>query len=208
MSFCKMETEAARLRALDRYDGLTGTLTRRAFQERGQSDVERAKRYGRPLSCAMIDVDDFKRINDSYGHAAGDLALQHVVAVCQAELRSVDYIGRVGGDEFAMMLPETSLVNAYSVADKLRRKIEAVTIEIAGQPVLTSVSIGVAEFLGLGSDLEGLLREADTALYDAKLDGKNQVACYFGDIRLAPDRQPDTRSGAVGVATAALGNYA
>jgi diguanylate cyclase (GGDEF)-like protein len=83
MSLCKMETEAARL------------LTRRAFQERGQADVERAKRYGRPLSCAMIDIDDFKRINDSHGHAAGDLVLRHVVAVCKAELRSVDYIGRV-----------------------------------------------------------------------------------------------------------------
>jgi diguanylate cyclase (GGDEF)-like protein len=215
MSFCKTETEAARpavdaleLRLIAATDGLTGTLTRRAFQERGQSDVERARRHGGPLSCATIDIDDFKRVNDSHGHAAGDLVLQHVVTVCKAELRGVDYIGRVGGDEFAVMLPEISLVNAYSVADRLRRNIEAATIEIAGQPVLTSVSIGVAEFLGLGGNLEGLLREADTALYDAKLDGKNQVACYFGDIRFAPDRQPDTRSGAGGIEMAAVGKYA
>jgi diguanylate cyclase (GGDEF)-like protein len=107
-----------------------------------------------------------------------------------------------------MMLPETSLVDAYSVADRLRRKIEAVTIEIAGQPMLASVSIGVAEFLGLGGNLEGLLREADTALYDAKLDGKNQVACYFGDIRFAPDRQLDTRSCIIGVEMAAIGKCA
>jgi len=173
------------LRLMAATDGLTGLMTRRAFNENAQLDAERCKRYRKPLSCAAIDVDNFKIINDSFGHAAGDLVLRHVATICKSSLRAAGYVGRLGGDELVAMLPETTLIDALQMAERLRKRIEAAPIEIAGRPILASVSIGVAEFRLAGS-LTQLLQDADEALYDAKVDGRNRVVCHFDDLRVIP----------------------
>jgi diguanylate cyclase (GGDEF)-like protein len=178
------------LRLLATTDGLTGLMTRRAFDEHANLDAERCKRYHKPLSCAAIDIDNFKIVNDSFGHAAGDLVLRQVAAICKSGLRAADYIGRVGGDELLAMLPETTLIDALQIAERLRKGIETASIEIAGQPIRVSVSIGVAEFR-LAGTLARLLQDADEALYDAKLDGRNRVVCHFDDLRVIPREQAD-----------------
>jgi diguanylate cyclase (GGDEF)-like protein len=144
----RLVVDELELRLLAAMDSLTGSMTRRAFRERAELDIERARRYCEPLSCVVVDVDNFKQINDTHGHAAGDIVLQHVVSACMTQLRSVDYLGRIGGDEYAVMLPETSLVNAFAVADRLRKKIESTAVEFAKKlselpPVSASLSFGV-----------------------------------------------------------------
>jgi diguanylate cyclase (GGDEF)-like protein len=166
------------LRLLAGTDGLTGAMTRRSFHDHARREVERSRRYRTPLSCAVIDVDNFKSINDRYGHAAGDRLLQEMVAACRNNVRAPDYIGRIGGDEFALMLPETSLADAVGLAEALRRCIESVVIDIDGKPLRASVSIGVAEYSGYDGGLDRLLQDADRALYEAKLYGRNGVACF------------------------------
>ena len=165
--------------------GTDDEAARRTFNEHAQVYGERCKRHGRPLSCAAIDVDNFKAINEGFGRAAGDLVLRHVEAICRSSLRAADYVGRLGGDEFLAMLPETTLIDALQLAEHLRKKIAMAPIEIAGQPISVSVSIGVAEFRHAGN-LALLLQDANEALYDAKLDGKNCVVCHFDDLRVIP----------------------
>lgn len=110
------------LRLLASTDSLTGAMSRRAFIDQARSDIARADRHGAPLSCAILDIDHFKTINDTYGHAVGDLVLRRVAAVCAAELRVSDYLGRIGGEEFAMILPETPLIGAAEIADGFARR--------------------------------------------------------------------------------------
>lgn len=179
----RLVVDELELRLLATVDSLTGTMTRRSFYQRAQTDVERSKRYRTPLSCAIVDIDNFKQINDSHGHAAGDLLLQHVAMTCKSNLRTTDYVGRVGGDEFALMLPDTALVNAFDAAERLRRKIESTTIAVSGKPIQASISVGIAEFIQPARMLDELLKDADTALYDAKLEGRNRVSCYLDDLK-------------------------
>jgi diguanylate cyclase (GGDEF)-like protein len=173
------------LRRLASVDSLTGALTRRSFYERAQRDIEQRGANGRSLSCAIIDVDNFKAVNEAHGHAAGDLLLQYVVSTCMAALRGAEYLGRIGGDKFALVLPDTLLLDAFEFCDRLRKKIAAPVIEVAGRRLLASVSIGIAELAGPGSGVDGLLRNADAALHDAKTDGKDRVACHLADLKLA-----------------------
>jgi diguanylate cyclase (GGDEF)-like protein len=167
-------------------DGLTGTMSRGAFVDRARNDVIRVQGYRAPLSCVIIDIDGLKSINDNCGSHAGDLALQHVAAVGRRILRSCDYMGRVGDDEFAIILPEMPLLHAAGVAERLRRRLAAEKFGCCGQDFRVSASIGVAERPKWSSLVENLLDAANCAMQDAKMDGRDRVACFFeSDLRVS-----------------------
>lgn len=165
---------------LSRTDALTGLFNRRYFEERFAVEFARSNRYRAPLSCLMIDIDHFKRINDSHGHAFGDKVLQAVATVAQDTLRDVDMLARYGGEEFLALLPETGPAEALRVSERVRRGIEQLKLsaEVMGdaQRVRCTASIGLATFPVPSIDsAEALLRAADDALYTAKEGGRNRV---------------------------------
>ncbi len=156
-------------------DPLTGQLNRRTFFEMGQREIERFQRFGRPLCWAMFDVDRFKQINDTYGHAAGDQVLVAIVERCCRVIRHIDILGRYGGDEFVILLPETDHHLASEIADRVR-------ISVADSPVTTdagsvdvSISMGITEATPNTADLGILLNKADQALYKSKQAGRNTI---------------------------------
>jgi len=163
-------------------DELTGLANYRNLQSRLESEIDRARRYDKRLSLIMLDVDDFKRFNDTFGHVAGDGALAEIARVLQSTVREVDLVARYGGEEFSIVLPETDAAGAFVVAEKVRETVaEALlpgTDEQRGTAV--TVSLGVATFPTHARDREGLLREADDALYRAKNGGKNRVRSAQG----------------------------
>lgn len=165
------------LRRLATIDSLTGAMTRRAFEHDAAQEIARATRYKRDLGCVMIDIDHFKAINDRHGHAAGDLALQTVVDICKKELRTIDMIGRLGGEEFAVMLPETKLSGARTTAERLRRAIADAVIEHGAERIELTASFGVTCFSQSDESLEDLIERADAALYEAKHSGRNRTVC-------------------------------
>ena len=158
-------------------DSLTGMMNRRTFEDRWQGEVARARRYGRPISIAAIDIDYFKQFNDTYGHAAGDTALQSVGLVIRNRVRAGDFAARIGGEEFVVALPETNSVSAMTMAEQLRRAIAENPIRINGQRDVANVtiSIGVASWPEHGEEITRLLERADNRLYEAKLAGRDQV---------------------------------
>lgn len=156
-------------------DALTGLLNRRIFLQRLEDEFERSRRYGMPLSLLMLDCDHFKLVNDGYGHAVGDQALQNLALWGQESLRSCDIFARMGGEEFAVLLPETSLNQAVEVAERLRQTVAEHPLQtFAGNLVLT-VSIGVAQVEAGDLTVEAVLVRADQALYAAKHGGRNRV---------------------------------
>ncbi|MCP4141583.1 MAG: diguanylate cyclase [Chloroflexi bacterium] len=156
-------------------DSLTGVLNRRAFTERGETEIARTLRHQHHLSLVVMDLDNLKPINDKYGHRAGDSALMAVIQLCRKEMRSSDEIARYGGDEFVILLPETNVEEAFSLAERICRGVEKIDLEIEKESILSlSVSMGVSGFDGKET-LESLLHRADQALYEAKRAGKNQV---------------------------------
>lgn len=165
------------LRQLATIDDLTGTLNRRAFFAAAGQEMERAVRYGNAVSVVMFDLDHFKQVNDSYGHALGDQALRETATALRASLRDVDILGRLGGEEFAILLPETPLAGAMEVAERLRHAISAIRIpQDSGAPPLTlTASLGVAERMAAEITVDKVLARADLALYRAKADGRNRV---------------------------------
>ncbi len=162
------------LRQLANTDALTGAANRRHFLEICDTELQRARRYGRPMALLMMDIDHFKRINDSHGHAFGDEVLKRLVETCQADLRGQDVLGRLGGEEFAVVMPECTLEAAESVAERLRRTLAAVAVPTAGGSVDFTVSIGVVDWAPERS-LEATLERADKAMYAAKSAGRNRV---------------------------------
>lgn len=160
-------------------DILTGIPNRLALLARLRDEIERASRYQHQLSTVLIDIDHFKRLNDAYGHAAGDLVLRHVAQALATSLRSVDALGRYGGEEFMVVLPETSADTAASIAEKLRRIVARQKIRLEdGSRVQVTISAGVAGGLGSHLRLDALIRDADAALYSAKALGRNQVFVF------------------------------
>jgi diguanylate cyclase (GGDEF)-like protein len=162
-------------------DTLTGLLRREAVMQEMQRELERAIRYRRPLVVGMADIDRFKEINDRYGHLAGDLVLRAVAGVISKQLRSTDLVGRFGGEEFLLLLPESDLVGAVRVVEKLREAVEGLVVETdAGDRLSVTVSVGVAsvaDFPHLASvTSEAILSAADASLYRAKEGGRNRVA--------------------------------
>jgi diguanylate cyclase (GGDEF)-like protein len=158
---------------LGKIDSLTGLSTRREFFDSGRKEFERSRRYGHPLAAMMLDVDFFKRVNDTFGHAAGDVALKAVAEICMAELRSIDLGCRYGGEEFSFLLPNTGKPAAMIAAERIREKISE--WKSADFLEKITVSIGVAEIDGDCPSIESLLERSDIALYSAKDKGRDRV---------------------------------
>lgn len=156
-----------------RVDGITGLFNRRHFDERLREEIDRHSRYGDILSLLLLDLDNFKKYNDTYGHLAGDRLLVHAGGIIGNVIRSSDLAFRYGGDEFAVILPNSSTMDAFSVAERIREKI---ALEMAGRQLDISISIGVASWPGDGSSLDELCYAADMALYYAKRTGQNRTS--------------------------------
>lgn len=178
-----------------RIDDLTGLCNRRHFWTQAENEVARALRYGGELSLLMIDVDRFKRINDTWGHKVGDLVLRALGETCRQCLREVDVIGRLGGEEFGVLLPETEGLKAVEAAERLRESIANAPVALPeGGSVNYTVSIGVTTLDGQKADLEALFGQADRALYAAKGAGRNRVCASSAVGRPAPASVADGES--------------
>ena len=169
----RAKEEAEKLASIDM---LTGINNRRAFTELAKNQVEYCKRHEHPVSAIVLDADHFKNINDTYGHASGDAELQHLSQILQSLTRASDIIGRIGGEEFAVLLTSTNVKDAMLVAEKLKSWIADNPVHIEDEYFSITVSIGVAS--DDKYDLELLLNNADKAMYKAKRAGRNQVICF------------------------------
>ncbi|MBE0618120.1 MAG: diguanylate cyclase [Proteobacteria bacterium] len=174
--------QSLELRKISITDPLTGLLNRRYFQERLAEEVDRATRHGHSLSLIMIDIDHFKAYNDANGHPAGDRALVLVGRALRASIRTIDVVSRFGGEEFAVILPETRPEGSLEIGERIRREIES--LYFAGEEALPSgrltISLGVAGFPEDAQDMKGLIQRADRALYHAKAQGRNRMVSYTG----------------------------
>lgn len=167
---------AERLHYLATRDGLSGCLSYLAFRRALDLEVARCRRYGRRFSLVMADLDNFKTVNDTYGHDIGDRVLRQVAEALRAGARSADVVGRVGGDEFAVLAPETGPVGAEEVARRLQDQVRASSL-----PVEVTVSYGTATWIGKTDDLESVVRRADRALYAAKHGGRDRLVVWEND---------------------------
>jgi diguanylate cyclase (GGDEF)-like protein len=175
----------AHLYELAMVDGLTGLFMRRYFDARIEEEIERSKRYGTAFSVVMMDVDDFKSLNDTHGHLIGDRVLRGIANVVKSQMRGVDTAARYGGEEIAVILPRTEMVNAYNVGERIRGAIAELRITTDGDPAQSlrvTASFGIAAYPeSKATDGEDLVRRADRALYRAKKTGKNRVELYWSD---------------------------
>jgi diguanylate cyclase (GGDEF)-like protein len=186
--------ENARLYALANVDGLTGLYCRRYFDIRIAEEIERARRFGTSFALIMCDLDDFKRLNDSLGHVAGDRALREVAAIAAGQLRGVDLAARYGGEELAFLLPRTSLADAHAVAERIRAAVASYSLVENGQMWPLTLSCGVAGWSESGAtDPGALVARADAALYRAKAGGKNRVEIDLANFELTPSLAPVRR---------------
>jgi two-component system cell cycle response regulator len=156
-------------------DGLTGAYNKRYLMEALGREVARSARYGRDLSLVLLDIDRFKEINDAHGHLGGDAILSAVCHAVAREIRKEDVLARFGGDEFAVLLPETDLEHARLLAEKVRGIVAAVEAAVGDAPVPVTVSLGVASLVPATEIAEELVRRADEHLYEAKRAGRNCV---------------------------------
>jgi len=155
-------------------DPLTGIANRRRFGELVNAEMQRCQRFDHPMSLLMIDIDHFKQINDTYGHQQGDQALLSLVNRIGKQLREVDMLGRWGGEEFIVLLPETSLELAWASAERIRLAVESAIHPLAGSLEVTlTISIGISTSKGPLDSVEQMITRADTALYLAKKQGRN-----------------------------------
>ncbi|WPL15996.1 putative diguanylate cyclase YdaM [Thiorhodovibrio winogradskyi] len=169
----------AKLIRLATTDSLTGTLNRRAFLESAEDSWQLAIRHHRPLSLLLIDADHFKQVNDTYGHQIGDQALQSLADSVRKCLRNRDRLGRFGGEEFIVLLPETEYAQAIHVAERLLSTVRAVRILVAGrEPLAVTISIGLATREPTLARLDDLIRRADEALYRAKHEGRDRICAW------------------------------
>jgi diguanylate cyclase (GGDEF)-like protein len=160
-------------------DALTGIYNRRYFFTVGDNEMARAQRYGSNLSLIMLDIDHFKKVNDEFGHLVGDQTLVMITQACSNELRKIDILCRYGGEEFVILLPETSRDEAIIAAERIRKSIEEQKLTLDGdREVKVTVSIGVSEFGQETGTLKELIDEADQALYRAKEEGRNCVRVF------------------------------
>jgi diguanylate cyclase (GGDEF)-like protein len=157
-------------------DYLTNLSNRRYFMEQAEMELSRSRRFGKSLSLLMMDIDFFKKVNDKHGHNAGDEVLRKLADVCRQTLRTVDIVGRMGGEEFAIILPETEMVKALEAAERLRESIAQAKVPMeSGLSLQFTVSIGVTSQIYLNDNIDVLLSQADKALYKAKESGRNKV---------------------------------
>ncbi len=166
-----------------KYDSLTGLLNRGALDEALRREMSRAKRHNTDLSVLFFDLDDFKKINDTFGHPAGDKVLKKIAGIIKNEIRQEDIATRYGGEELVIVLPETGKVNALVLGEKIREKVEAMALRFDGHKTGITISGGLAAFpIDAGTATE-LLKHADSALYRAKSRGKNNISFYSRDKR-------------------------
>jgi diguanylate cyclase (GGDEF)-like protein len=171
-----------------RYDSLSGALSRGYVTELAVHDVALARRYGHPLAVAMLDIDFFKRVNDTYGHAMGDIVLAAVARTCRQGMRASDYLGRIGGEEFVCVMPEAAAGDAMACAERIRKDIAALRVPTPSGPLQVTVSLGIAVLDHQYGDWDALLGAADVALYQAKGAGRNRsvLAAPIGPPDAAP----------------------
>ncbi|OAN48126.1 hypothetical protein A6A04_05055 [Paramagnetospirillum marisnigri] len=175
MDITERKAMEAELRRLATTDALTGVFNRRYFMTTLGTEVERVHRHPRPLSALMLDIDHFKRINDTFGHPVGDKAIKAMADACTDAIRTVDALGRLGGEEFAILLPDTDLEAAMMVAERIRVAVSRICINTGIGDVVFTASIGVAQLIEADVSAEALLSRADAALYTAKNSGRNRV---------------------------------
>ncbi len=171
----ELQKTVERLHVMATIDSLTGACNRRHFLDRLETELARSKRYGEPLSIAMLDADHFKAVNDAHGHAVGDAVLKALTDACVEMLRRHDIVGRLGGEEFAICMPETTMDKAQIVCDRLRENIAGLNVKSGGASVQFTVSMGVTQFQHEEDTTEAFMSRADAALYRAKDQGRNQV---------------------------------
>ncbi len=167
-----------KLQQLSIYDSLTKIYNRRHFMERFQEEFERAKKFNHDLSFLMIDIDHFKKINDSYGHLVGDAVLQEVARLIKANIRGIDLAARFGGEEFSVVLPETDKAGAIMLAERINREVSRRALAAFDEKISVSISIGLASFPQNSIHPDVLLETADKALYKAKVSGRNRVSWF------------------------------
>lgn len=165
----------SQLERLAMMDELTGLMNRRAFFVQGAKEISRAQRHQTPLSLLMMDIDEFKTVNDRYGHATGDHVLQHVSNKIVENVRKMDMVARMGGEEFSVLLPNTCAEDAMNLAERVRWAVERESCQLQDHIINVTVSIGVASYDQNILNLEAILRQADDALYQAKNQGRNQT---------------------------------
>jgi diguanylate cyclase (GGDEF)-like protein len=165
----------ARLEELATTDGLTGCYNKRYFNEQLKAKLQAAQRFGRKLSLIITDIDHFKGVNDTYGHATGDVVIQELGAILQKLKRETDVVARFGGEEFCVLCEETDTEGAVLLAERVRRQLEQTVFETEHGKLKVTCSLGVASFPAHAPDAAGLFRISDRALYSAKHGGRNRV---------------------------------
>ena len=161
-----------------KYDSLTGLYTRRTFDDMFLRETDRATRYGLELSVLFFDLDNFKEINDNFGHLAGDETLKHVAWIIMSELRTIDIAARYGGEEIMVVLPETGKIEAYVVGERIRERVENTKLDYKDQNISLTISGGIASFPIDATDTENLIKNSDIAVYKAKESGKNNIVIF------------------------------
>jgi two-component system cell cycle response regulator len=201
----RLSERIAEVEALATTDPLTRLLNRLACLQGLATEIERANRYQRPLAVALIDIDHFKRVNDTHGHEVGDAVLRHVAEVLRDNVRAVDSLGRYGGEEFLLVMPETDVDGGLASAENLRRLVTWTELGLDGVEVRVTISAGVTGGTGAASlEIDRMLREADTALYAAKALGRNQLQAFrplddeHGIMRATIDAAARTQASTLG----------
>ena len=178
----QQQSEVEELQSLASIDALTGLMNRRQFNNRLSGEIARAHRHRSTLSLVLFDIDNFKRLNDFYGHPTGDRILKELGQLIAANVRESDIAARYGGEEFALILPETRQIEAYDLLERLRRVVEKTVFCLPDNPLTLTVSIGVTQLDLERHTMYDFVQEADQALYDAKRNGKNRVVLHgYGD---------------------------
>ncbi|NVD05425.1 GGDEF domain-containing protein [Vibrio sp. JPW-9-11-11] len=168
------------LKKLAETDELTGILNRRAFMAHLEREFDRP--HQRHFSCLMIDIDHFKEINDQVGHLSGDEVITQVAQICKTMVRSHDHIGRLGGEEFGVLLTDTNAIQAYDIAERIRQSVASTPCHVDGHVIVPTVSIGIAELNTQVASVRELMVQADKAMYYSKQTGRDQVTLYYDNL--------------------------
>ena len=182
----KTHLEQVELTKLAETDSLTEVLNRRAFMLKLEHEFDNPTRP--PLACLILDIDHFKQINDQVGHLSGDEVIKHIAQICRNSIRDGDYIGRIGGEEFGIILSRTVAIQAYDIAERIRSSIEKSSCNVDDHIIYPTVSIGISELNPQVTSVKELLVQADKAMYYSKQTGRNQVSLYYENL---PDVQSE-----------------
>ncbi|MCP4900420.1 MAG: GGDEF domain-containing protein [bacterium] len=177
----------AEIEYLSTHDSLTGLVNRRTMEERLDGEIDRARRYGTPCSLVLLDIDRFKDVNDTYGHLSGDEVLRSIAMTLRDTLRTSDTASRYGGDEFVLVLPETTIDGATILAERIRERMAKNQISVRGKKLSITVSVGITQLRGGKRTRLELLNEADQALYACKLGGRNKVVVFDDSLKTTTD---------------------